>query len=202
MKLGWGKDNPGPKSLAASLSNASDMISALSAGDGMNRWSFVNRGDMDGQWQLVRTWDISKKEYLHKVISENTSYYGFAMFSRFIAKHASILKITSPENAGVSALSVKNPDGNLVVILLNQSTEKKEFRMNIRSKTKIKNLYEYRYDDKIPEEGDFELNPIDTLSGSSSFNLILEKQSITVLSTKLLKNSDKGISSQERVVII
>jgi len=194
MNLGWGKDNPGPKSIAASLSNARDMISAISEGvDGMNRWSFVNRGDMDGQWQLVRTWDISKKEYLNKISPENTSYYGFAMFSRFIAKYASILKTISPEEAGISALSVRNPDGNLVFILLNQSTDKKEIIINIKSTTKINNLYEYRYDDKIPEEGDFELNPLDTLPGNSYYNLLLEKQSITVLSTNLLKNTDKGI---------
>lgn len=194
MNLGWGKDNPGPKSLAAALSNAHDMVSALSSGtDGMNRWSFVNRGDMDGQWQLVRTWNMSKKEYLNKIIPENTSYYGFAMFSRFIAKYASILKIISPADTLVSTLSLRNPDGNLVVILLNQSSAEKEIILNIKSTAKIKNLFEYRYDDKIPEEGDFALNPLDTLSGNSPFKLLLEQQSITVLSTNLLKNTDTGI---------
>jgi hypothetical protein len=29
-----------------------------------NRWSFTNRGDLDGQWQLIRTWDMENKKYL------------------------------------------------------------------------------------------------------------------------------------------
>lgn len=196
MKLGWGKDNPGPKSTAAALSNAHDMITALSAGtDGMNRWSFANRGDMDGQWQLVRTWDIRKKEYLKKVIPENTAYYGFAMFTRFIAKHASVLKTSSSvcNDNSVSVISLRNPDGSLVIIILNQSSRKKDATIMIKSKSKIENLYKYQYDESIPSEGDFALNPLDTVSGTLTLNLIIEKKSITVFSTKLLSNSDWGI---------
>jgi hypothetical protein len=194
MNLGWGKDNPGPKSLAAALSNAHDMIVALSNGtDGMNRWSFVNRGDMDGQWQLVRTWDKTNKKYLDKIDPENTSYYGFAMFTRFIAKYASILKTASSADTLVSTLSLKNPDGSIVVILLNQSSVDKKIRMNIKSKVKIENLYEYRYDETVPSDGEFALNPIETLSVASFNDLILKKRSITVLSTNFLKNNDKGV---------
>jgi hypothetical protein len=195
MKLGWGKDNPGPKSLDAALSNAHDMITALSAGtDGMNRWSFINRGDMDGQWQLVRTWDIQKKEYLKKVIPENAAYFGYAMFTRFIAKYASILKTdcSSISNLSVSILSLRNPDGNLVFIILNQSDENKYGTLKIKSRSKIDNLYKYSYNEKIPSEGYYALNPIDTISKVSTINLVLEKRSITVYSTKLLKNSDWG----------
>jgi len=32
-------------------------VRGINAGvDGFNRWSFINRGDLDGQWQLLRTW--------------------------------------------------------------------------------------------------------------------------------------------------
>jgi Cellulase (glycosyl hydrolase family 5)/Glycosyl hydrolase family 30 beta sandwich domain len=195
MKLGWGKDNPGPKSIAAALSNAHDIITALSSGtDGMNRWSFANRGDMDGQWQLVRTWDIKKKEYLKKVTPENTAYYGFAMFTRFIAKYASILKTnySTPSDPAIEMISLRNPDGNLVFIILNQSEENKDAIITIESKSKTEKLYKYLYNESIPSEGDFALDPVDTISRSSTINLVLEKRSITVFSTKLLKNSDRG----------
>lgn len=195
MKMGWGKDNPGPKSLAAALSNAHDMITALSSGtDGMNRWSFVNQGDMDGQWQLVRTWNIPKKELMEKVIPENTAYYGFSMFTRFIAKYASILKTKYPDpsDTSLSMISLRNPDGNLVFILLNQADENKAATIIIKSKLKIKNLYKYLYNDRIPPEGAFALNPVDTISETSKMKLVIEKRSITVLTSQLLKNTDWG----------
>ena len=196
MKMGWGKDNPGPKGLDAALSNAHDIIIALTSGtDGMNRWSFVNRGDMDGQWQLVRTWDIQKKEMLSKVLPENTAYYGFAMFTRFIAKYASILKTeySAPQDTSVSMISLKNPDGNFVFIILNQSAEDKKSTIYLKSKLRFKDLYKYLYDKSVPSEGVFGLNPVDSIATASAINVIMEKQSITVLTTKMLRNSDWGI---------
>lgn len=196
MNLGWGKDNPGPKSLAAALSNAHDIITALSAGtDGMNRWSFINRGDMDGQWQLIRTWDIQKKEYLKRLIPENTAYYGYAMFTRFIAKYASVLKTICSfrKDNSVSMISLRNPDGSLVFIILNQSDENKQGLLMIKSRSKIGSLYKYLYDEKIPPEGSYALNPTDTIYKASAINLVIEKRSITVFSEKLLTNTDWGI---------
>jgi len=65
MSLGWGNTNPGPRSFEAVLSVAEKVLRGLNAGvDGFNRWSFLNRGDQDGQWQLVRTWDLEHKRYL------------------------------------------------------------------------------------------------------------------------------------------
>ena len=51
--------------------------------DAFNRWSFVNRGDLDGQWQLIHTWDREKKQYLKKIEPEPAAYYGFAMLITF-----------------------------------------------------------------------------------------------------------------------
>ena len=160
----------------------------------MNRGSFVHRGDMDGQWQLVRTYDIQKKEYLKKVIPENTAYFGFAMFTRFIAKYASILKTdnSSVSDLSVSMISLRNPDGNFVYIILNQSDENKSGILMMKSGSKIDNLYKYLYNEKIPAEGNFALNPIETIYKASKINLTLEKRSITVYTTKLLKGTDRG----------
>jgi hypothetical protein len=196
MKLGWGKDNPGPKSPAAALSNAHDMITALSAGaDGMNRWSFTNRGDMDGQWQLVRTYDRQKKEYLKTVTPENTAYYGFAMFTRFIAKKASIVKTTlsSQADSTVSMISVLNPDGNLVIIFLNTSGYSKLVNIRINGSYKTSKFCKYVYNDNIPIEGIYKLNPTKFSTLNKNTDVKLEKNSITVFTTLELKNSDRGV---------
>jgi hypothetical protein len=196
MKMGWGKDDPGPKSIDAALSNAHDMITALSSGtDGMNRWSFVNRSDIDGQWQLVRTWDREKKVYLNKVTPENSAYYGFAMFTRFIAKYSSVCKTisSSPRDTSVSMITLKNPDGNLVFIILNGSIEKREVSIKINSTSKPGNLYKYIYDEKIPAEDDFALDPVETLAGTAGITVVLVKKSITVFSTNRLLNADWGV---------
>ena len=67
-----GKDPEGwpvsavPRSYANQLHNAEKVIHGINLGmDGFNRWSFTNRGDLDGQWQLVRTWDKAEWEFLH-----------------------------------------------------------------------------------------------------------------------------------------
>jgi hypothetical protein len=195
MKLGWGGDNPGPKSSAAALSNAHDIITSLNLGtDAMNRWSFTNRGDMDGQWQLVRTFDIRKKEYFDKVVPENKAYYGFAMFTRFIAKYASVLKSVNKSlpDTSISFISLKNPDGTLVFILLNQSNDSKNGELKIDIKIKINKLYKYVYDEDIPSDGKFALNPVEVQTAPSGLSLILKGRSITVLSTKMLRDSDWG----------
>ncbi|MDP6779230.1 MAG: hypothetical protein QGI83_20925, partial [Candidatus Latescibacteria bacterium] len=42
--------------------------------DGFCRWSFVNRGDVDGQWQLVDTWD-EEHERLRASFTPHPSSY-------------------------------------------------------------------------------------------------------------------------------
>ena len=68
MRIGWKDTNPGPKSFKAALSNAESILRGMAAGVGaFNRWSFTNRGDLDGQWQLIRTWDMENQKYLDKI---------------------------------------------------------------------------------------------------------------------------------------
>jgi hypothetical protein len=117
------------------------------------------------------------------------------MFTRFIAKYASILKTDypTPRDTSLSMISLKNPDGNFVFIILNQSGENKKSTIFLKSQSKFKDLYKYLYNESIPSEGDFALDPVDKIDGSPAINLALEKRSITVLTTKLLKNNDWGI---------
>ena len=38
--------------------------------DGYIRWSFANRGDLDGQWQMVRTFNPANWTFLERVTPE------------------------------------------------------------------------------------------------------------------------------------
>ena len=57
MIYGWGGSRPGPSTWEAAIKDAELVVRALNLGvDGFNRWSFVNRGDLDGVWQMIQTW--------------------------------------------------------------------------------------------------------------------------------------------------
>ena len=76
MRLGWKYSHTGPKSYMAALSNTETILRGISIGvDAFNRWSFTNRGDLDGQWQMLRTWDMDRKQYLREVKPEPVPYY-------------------------------------------------------------------------------------------------------------------------------
>ena len=63
MAYGWVPDMPGPSCPQAALAGAEFVVRMLECGvDGMNRWSFLNRGDLDGQWQFVDTWDRKRSD--------------------------------------------------------------------------------------------------------------------------------------------
>jgi hypothetical protein len=119
MSLPWGGASPGPASFDAVLSNTSKVLQGLNAGvDGFSRWSYLNRGDQDGQWQMVRTWDITTRQYLATPVPEPVPYYGYAMLSRWTAKHSDILDVTGTTCGWTSAL--RSPTGELTIVLLNQ----------------------------------------------------------------------------------
>ena len=155
MWLGWGDSHPGPRSYAHGLSLANTVLSGMNTGvDGFNRWSFTNRGDLDGQWQLVRTWDGANKKYLDVdgITPEPIPYYAYAMLTRFSAKHSAVLKSTAtggkwpefeatykrPPSAGenwpafeasyrgVNLAALRSPRGNLTFMVLNNEPVERE----------------------------------------------------------------------------
>jgi hypothetical protein len=128
MSHGWGGDHPGPRTFPALLSNAEVVIRALRSGvDALNRWSFTNRGDLDGQWQIVRTWDPKARAHLERVTPEPVPYFGFGLLTRFFARHSSVVEArveTEPSRADeLLAAAVKSPRGRLTVFVLNQGKD-------------------------------------------------------------------------------
>lgn len=57
---------------------------------GFNRWSFLNRGDLDGVWQMVDTWDSKQGALLKTFRPRLNSYFTYGLISRLTAKHSSL----------------------------------------------------------------------------------------------------------------
>ena len=196
MNLGWGNSNEGPKSFAASLSNASDIITGLNLGvDAFNRWSFTNRGDLDGQWQLIRTWDIERKRYLKNILPENSAYYGFAVISRFLGKYSKVLKLNfENDSPGIKAAALLDKKNLITIFIINSAFENRMIDLEVKGTDEKIIFYLYQIDEKAVSNKSFELNPVKQIKGLNKKQQIsLSPKSITTLSHLNLSNNDFGI---------
>jgi hypothetical protein len=194
MPLGWGKDDPGPASFDAALANAEDILRGLNSGvDAFNRWSFTNRGDLDGQWQLIRTWDRENQMYLDDIQPEPEAYYGYAILTRFISKYAQVLGFDkSGYSKELVMAAVKNSDGSRNIILLNKSGEEMEVEIELFNGNH-KPLFLYQVNKEIIGSKSEPLSPIPVNSNSAKITLLLPARSISNLSEIELKGDDNGI---------
>ncbi len=139
MNFGWYGQHPGPGSLAASLANCEIFLRSLYAGvEGFNRWSFVNRGDLDGQWQLVDTWDVSNDRLLPVFTPHCPAYLFFALISRFLKRQSAVL--TSADDAIISGWqqyflqqAIQDPDGNITLFVLAYTEESAKLSIRLAS---------------------------------------------------------------------
>jgi hypothetical protein len=125
---GYAADDPAPGSFKASLKDTELLIRALNLGiDGCNHWSFVNRGDADGQWQFVDTWDRHWKHWTEEATPHRDSYYVLGLATRHMPQRASILKtvVRGGESEGcqrVWAAAARSPkDGSLTLLIVNDA---------------------------------------------------------------------------------
>jgi hypothetical protein len=203
MSLGWGTSNPGPSSFEAVLSNAEKILRGLNVGvDGFNRWSFLNRGDLDGQWQLVRTWDREAGRFLARADPEPVPFYGYAMLTRFTAKHSHVLpcewqfKTKDADTPRVFAAALRSPGARLTLILANRETAALEthFRWQGLDRETVFHRYElteHKVQEpgfKLASEGQLVLSP-----RQSEFDYSLPPRSLAVFSTFDLTPDAPGV---------
>jgi hypothetical protein len=196
MSLGWGTDNSGPKSFKAALSNASDIAICLNLGvDGFNRWSFTNRGDMDGQWQLVNTYNIHTKTYTRDITPEPEAYYGFAMVTRFMGKYASVLTTRTDQDIdGVYYAAYKNGEGSIVILVVNNLAEPVGMDIQMEAVPAIQPWYLYQVTEKLVNEPGFKLDPVTQYDNTGKLQPVhLAPESITVLTTLGLRHADRAL---------
>lgn len=194
-----GPRSEAPKSFAAQMLNAQKVVSGLNAGiDGFNRWSFLNRGDLDGQWQLVRTWNPINWDYHREVTPEPVPYYAYGILSRFTAKHSTVLDVQGG-NDQIMATALRSPKGNLTVLVVNASEKAERFRLSVAGLRDTCTLSEYRVSENAVSTPDyrmesqkvFELGPAKPVLADE-----LPAKSITAYSTYKLSHAEPGVTAE------
>jgi len=160
MVLGWHGSNPAPGSYRASLKDAELVIRGLGVGvDAFNRWSFINRGDLDGQWQLLDTWDMDRKELRKDFTPHPNAYFLFGLVPRFVAKHSSVLQSkveggVVDEIQHVFAAALRSPSGNLTLLVINDIDSEWDLAIDLQGISKETRLYSYRIDPSHRDRSD------------------------------------------------
>jgi len=197
MTFGWGGTDPGPGSYLANLQNAALIVEALRLGvDGVNRWSFVNRGNLDGQWQLVDTWDPVANRRLDRPVPHANAYAMFGMVSRFIAPRSSILGTTIVGGVvdglpRVHAVALRSPRGAITVVIVNDGPEALEAMLEMPAD---RPLFVYRVTEASRDRGDVRLEPASVEAAGGAFRLDLPPRSIATVSSYRLGFEDLGIN--------
>lgn len=127
---GYKADDPAPGNFKASLKDTELLIRALNLGiDGCNHWSFTNRGDQDGQWQLVDTWDRQWKHWLDQATPHRDAYYVIGLAMRHLPHRAEIL-ITEVKGGDLQdvqrvwAAAARSPrDGSFTMLVVNDADQ-------------------------------------------------------------------------------
>lgn len=196
MRIGWKDENPGPKSFKAALSNAESILRGLAVGVGaFNRWSFTNRGDLDGQWQLIRTWDIENRKYYDKIDVEPAAFYGYGIITRFCTKNSSVLHTEPVTNPEILSQTLKNQKGEITTYILNKSDEEQTIRLSL-SGTFIPNFFLYTVTDAKVNNPGFRMDPVNEVILNDNKGIILKipSQSISALTNKHVMHDEPAVN--------
>lgn len=183
MKLGWGNSDPGPKSFQAALSNAESILRGMSVGvSAFNRWSFTNRGDLDGQWQLIRTWDIENKTYYEDIEIEPVAFYGYGILTRFFIKNATVVATEPIMNSNILSQSLISPNGKITNYIINKSNKEQLIKLKI-SGISNEHFFLYSVSEELIVKPDYMMNPVKEImiKNGKEITITIPGQSINTL---------------------
>jgi hypothetical protein len=202
MAYGWFPDKPGPSCPQSVLAGTELVIRLANAGvDGFNRWSFLNRGDLDGQWQLLDTWDRQQKKLLSHYSPHPNSYFCLGLLTRFTAKNSTVL---GSDVAGgrvadwqrVFCAALRSPQGELTLAVVNDAPIEFKLELAVKGLTKPSRLYSYRYGEAEQNRADVKINPRSEFSLNAAANELpdtLPPNSLTIYTTYKLGHEDPGV---------
>ena len=205
MANGWGADNPAPGRYESALADAELVVRRLNAGvDGFNRWSFLNRGDLDGQWQFIETWDRKAGKLLQKYTPHPNTYFVTGLLSRFTAKHSDVLRCRveggrSGDWQRVFAVALRSPKGNLTLAVVNDAKAEYEVSLELRSLAKARTLYRYSVDETQRDRADLRIDPQGRYRFTDTAQAIKDRlapMSLTIYSTYKLAHADDGVIAE------
>ena len=193
-------DKPGTVLAAAEF-----VIRDANAGvDGFNRWSYLNRGDLDGLWQYVDTWDAAHNRLLSEFTPHANSYFGIGLLSRFIAKHSAVLatKVSGARvkrSQRVFCAAFRSANGNITLAIVNDATEEFPLHVSWGGAPPAKRFFRYRYGKPQYGRADVKVDPDPEFAPASGADWTdsLPPQSLTIYSNFELRNDAPGIMVDE-----
>jgi hypothetical protein len=197
MALGWGGSDPNPGSYLAGLKDAQLVLRGLAVGvDGFNRWSFVNRGDLDGQWQLIDTWDADKGQLMTEFLPHPNAYYLYGLLSRFTAKYSSILTCTTSGGVvdgiqRVFAQALRSPRGHLTVFVLNDADRPWRGTIELQDGHPDR-LYKYQVNRDHEDRTEVRIEPLQEIANSARITDEFPAFSLTVFTSYRKAADDPG----------
>jgi hypothetical protein len=210
------KDTDGPSRYLSLIRDVQYVIRTSQVGvDAFNRWSLINRGDLDGQWQLIDTWDTKRFKPLpaEKIVPHKNSFNMYGLLPRFTAKYSEVIKTevsggkdtitiadlyerTDTLIRHVFASAFRCPkSGNYSVFINNDDKKPYPTLLKFDGLEKSKKLfYYYEVTEKDEDKEGIFIVPIrEEMVKSGKISLILPPMSVVVLSNFKLNKSDKGI---------
>ncbi len=198
MALG-GPRSEAPKSYDAQMLNAEKVLVGLNVGvDGFNRWSFVNRGDLDGQWQMVRTWNPNLWDFYKNVTPEPVPYFSYGILTRFTAKHSTVMLATS-DDPEVIVAALRSPKGQTTIFILNKSGKEREASLRIAGLKDHLSMRQYQVTEAELLKPSFTLTALATVNANTKTDRIriaLPGKSITAYTTFQLADDADGITQE------
>jgi hypothetical protein len=204
MVFGWGNTNPGPRSFLAAIKDAELVVRALNLGvDGFNRWSFINRGDLDGQWQLIETWDRAGAHLRQEIIPAPNGYFVYGLLSRLTAKHSQVLgsEVAGGEIGGhprVFAAALRSPRGHLTLAIVNDAPQPWPARLEAAG-IKASRLFKYQVSEKDRDQPGLLVGPVSSVAakhGRLAHSDTLPPMSLTLFSSYNLDAKARGIIAE------
>lgn len=201
MVYGWGGNSPGPARFDSAVKDAELVVRALNLGvDGFNRWSFVNRGDLDGRWQMIATWDEANKAMLNTITPCPNSYFVYGLISRLTAKHSTVLACATRGGQvdgtnRVFATALRSPKGDLTWLIVNDAARAWPSRLEVRGAV-AKTLHKYQVTSEQGDQPGLRIEPLSTVTltkGAAAFNDTLPPMSLTIYSSYDLRHAARGV---------
>jgi hypothetical protein len=168
--------------------------------DGFNRWSFLNRGDLDGQWQMLRTWDDVGQRLLGEFKPMPVPYRFYGLISRFTAKHSTVL--SSAVRGGlvdgfprVFTAAVRSPRGNVSWFVLNDAPRPWRATLRLEGGGGA-GLHAYEPSSRDAEPDPMAIGPARQIAAATlraGLDVELAPQSLTVYSSFRLAPKARGI---------
>ena len=205
MANGWGGAHPGPGGYRSVLKDAELVVRRLNAGaDGFNRWSFINRGDLDGEWQFIDTWDPQAGKLRKTFTPHPNTYFGLGLLSRFSAKHSAVLACrveggTIQQWQRLFAVALRSPKGQLTLAVVNDAPQDFDLTLELAGQSKGVRLYRYDMTERDRERADLKIAPQAEFSLSmpaATWRDQVALRSLTIYSTYKLAPGDPGIIAE------